>query len=39
MLKGGGGGETIQDLKKREGSYQLTNSALILRAQRKGGKS
>jgi hypothetical protein len=37
MLKGGDGGETIQDLKRRELSYQLINSALKLRAQTKGG--
>jgi hypothetical protein len=39
MLKGGDGGETIQDLKRRELSYQLINSALTLRAQTKGGNS
>jgi hypothetical protein len=29
--------ETIQDIKRREGSYQLINSALTLGGQTRGG--
>jgi hypothetical protein len=37
MLKGGDGGETIQDVRRREGSYQLNDSALTLGAEKKEG--